>query len=374
VQKHLHIISFDIPFPANYGGVIDVFHKIRCLHGAGIQIILHCFQYGERNPSIELESLCSTVYYYKRSIKLFDQFSILPFNVKSRINKALKNNLLKDNHPILFEVLHTCFLLSDIDLKDRIKLFRHSNIEHNYFNELAKTEQSTLKYIYFKIEAIKLKWFEKKITHANSILSVSTSDLNYFRKTYPNTPSYYLPSFHPFDTITIKKGIGDYILYHGNLSISENYHAAMWLIEHVFSNIKCPVIIAGLNPPKALVQLVNQFPHITLKQNCSSHEMNELVSNAQIHCLYTAQETGLKLKLIHVLYAGRHAVVNQNMLNGTELEKACTVCNNPSEYIYAIESLIKKNMDELLISNRNQYLKDMNNDKKTERLISLFNY
>jgi hypothetical protein len=221
---------------------------------------------------------------------------------------------------------------------------------------------------------MKLKRFEKNINNSQAILSVSTSDLNYFRKTYPNTPSYYLPSFHPFDTITIKKGIGDYILYHGNLSISENYHAAMWLIEHVFSNIKCPVIIAGLNPPKALVQLVNQFPHITLKQNCSSHEMNELVSNAQIHCLYTAQETGLKLKLIHVLYAGRHAVVNQNMLNGTELEKACTVCNNPSEYIYAIESLIKKNMDELLISNRNQYLKDMNNDKKTERLISLFNY
>lgn len=374
MQKHLHIISFDVPFPANYGGAIDVFHKIRCLHEAGINVTLHCFQYGERKPSIELESLCSTVYYYKRTIKLFDQFSILPFNVKSRINKELKKNLLKDNHPILFEVLHTCYLLSDFDLKDRIKLFRHSNIEHNYFNELAKTEQSTLKYIYFKIEAIKLKWFEKKITHANSILSVSKSDLNYFKKTYSNTPSYYLPSFHPFDTITIKKGLGDYILYHGNLSISENYHAAMWLIEHVFSNIKYPVIIAGLNPPKALVQLVNQFPHITLKQNCSLDEMNELVSNAQIHCLYTAQETGLKLKLIHVLYAGRHAVVNQNMLTGTELEKACTICHMPSEYINAIELLIKKNMDELLISNRSQCLTEMDNDKKTERLISLFNH
>jgi hypothetical protein len=373
VQKHLHIISFDIPFPANYGGAIDVFHKIRCLREAGINVILHCFQYGERKPSIELESLCSTIYYYKRSIKLFDQFSILPFNVKSRINKELKKNLLKDNHPILFEVLHTCYLLSDFDLKDRIKLFRHSNIEHNYFNELAKTEQSTLKYFYFKIEAIKLKWFEKKITHANSILSVSKSDLNYFKKTYSNTPSYYLPSFHPFDTITIKKGIGDYILYHGNLSISENYHAAMWLIEHVFSNIKYPVIIAGLNPPKALVQLVNQFPHITLKQNCSLHEMNELVSNAQIHCLYTSQETGLKLKLIHVLYAGRHVVVNQNMLTGTDLMNACVVCNTSDEYILALQDLIKKNTDDLLISKRNHAIKEMNNDKKTQSLIRLLN-
>jgi len=373
VQKHLHIISFDIPFPANYGGAIDVFHKIRCLHEAGISIILHCFQYGERKPSKELESLCSTVYYYKRTIKLFDQFSLLPFNVKSRINKELKQNLLKDNHPILFEVLHTCYLLSEIDLKHRIKLFRHSNIEHNYFNELAKTEQSILKKIYFKIEAKKLKWFEKSISNAQAILSVSKSDLTYFRKTYSNTPSYYLPSFHQFDTITIKKETGDYVLYHGNLSVSENYHAAKWLIEHVFSNIKYPVIIAGLNPPKALVQLVNQFPHITLKQNCSLQEMNELVSNAQIHCLYTAQETGLKLKLIHVLYEGRHVVVNQNMLTGTDLEKACTICNTPSEYIDALDSLFKKNMDELLIAKRHQCLIEMNNDKKTEYLLELMN-
>ena len=373
MQKHLHIISFDIPFPANYGGAIDVFHKIRCLHEAGINITLHCFQYGERKPSEELESLCSTVYYYKRSFKLFDQFSILPFNVKSRINKELKQNLLKDHHPILFEVLHSCHLLSDIDLKDRVKLYRHSNIEHDYFNELAKTEQSIFKYIYFKIEAIKLKWFEKKITHANSILSVSKLDLTYFRKNYSNTRSYYLPSFHQFDTITIKKGLGDYILYHGNLSISENYHAATWLIKHVFSNIKYSVIIAGLNPPEALVLLVNQYPHIILKQNCSSNEMNELVSNAQIHCLYTAQETGLKLKLLHVLYSGRHVVVNQNMLSGTDLEKTCTICNSSLEYIKALDHLIKKNMDELLISNRNQYLIEMNNHKKTEYLISLLN-
>ena len=101
--------------------------------------------------------------------------------------------------------------------------------------------------------------------------------------------------------------------------------------------------------------------------------MNELVSNAQIHCLYTAQETGLKLKLLHVLYSGRHVVVNQNMLSGTDLEKTCTICNSSLEYIKALDHLIKKNMDELLISNRNQYLIEMNNHKKTEYLISLLN-
>ena len=67
MQGHLHIISFDIPYPANYGGVIDVFHKIRCLNLSGVKVILHCFEYGGKKCSAELESMCEKVYYYKRN-------------------------------------------------------------------------------------------------------------------------------------------------------------------------------------------------------------------------------------------------------------------------------------------------------------------
>ena len=31
ITKEIHIITFDIPYPANYGGVIDVFYKIKAL-------------------------------------------------------------------------------------------------------------------------------------------------------------------------------------------------------------------------------------------------------------------------------------------------------------------------------------------------------
>ena len=53
---HLHIISFDIPYPANYGGVIDVYYKAKALSEKGVKVHLHCFQYG-RKPSMVLENL-----------------------------------------------------------------------------------------------------------------------------------------------------------------------------------------------------------------------------------------------------------------------------------------------------------------------------
>lgn len=372
MQSHLHIISFDIPFPANYGGAIDVFHKIRCLYAQGIKVILHCFEYGNRKHAPELEKICETVYYYKRDLSLMNQFSSLPYNVKSRIHPDLKKNLLKDMYPILFEVLHTCYLLNDPDLKDRKKLFRHSNIEHEYFSELAKGEKSLIKKIYLQREAAKLKRFEKQIVYADCILSVSETDLQYFKKTYPSTPSMYLPSFHPFDDLQITSGKGDYILYHGNLSISENYNAALWLIKNVFSKISNAVIIAGLNPPKYLTEAIQRHPHITLKPNCSEKEMQSLISNAHIHCLYTEQATGLKLKLLNVLYSGRFVIANTSMVEGTDLKESCVIANNPQEYTKAIASLFSKEFTKEETEKRKSLIASMDNSEKTKKLIALF--
>jgi hypothetical protein len=371
MQNHLHIISFDIPYPANYGGAIDVFHKIRCLNTQGIKIILHCFEYGDRKSSPELEKICEKVYYYKRDTSFINHLSFLPYNVKSRIDKELKQNLLKDNYPILFEVLHTCYLLNDPDFKNRKKLFRHSNIEHDYFLELAKGEKSFLKKMYLKTESFKLKRFEKQLSHADCILSVSEADLVYFKKIYPNTPSIYLPSFHQFDELQCKQGKGDYILYHGNLSISENYNAAMWLIENVFSKIKYPTIIAGLNPPQHLIESIKKYAHITLRKNCKEQQMQSLIEDAQIHCLYTEQATGLKLKLLNVLYSGRFVIANPAMLTGTQLTAACFMANSPEEYFQQITILLSKEftLEEIII--RKNLISSMDNKMKTKILIDL---
>ncbi len=371
MSKTLHIVSFDIPYPANYGGVIDVYHKIRCLHNNGVKIILHCFKYGSKNKAKELDIYCDKIYYYERNTSFLNHFSLLPFNVKSRINNELKQNLLLDNYPILFEVLHTCYLLNDKELQNRKLLFRHSNIEHHYFKELAKAEKQFLKKIYLYAEAFKLNHFEKTIKKASCILAVSKNDLIYFKKKYPKTPSVYLPSFHEFDEIKSIKGKGNYILYHGNLSVSENYTAAIWLIKNVFSAINVNVIIAGLNPPQHLINLITKYPHISLQANCSEPQMQKLIANAHIHCLYTQQETGLKLKLLNVLFGGRFVLVNKQLLVGTNLNDACIVCNTANDFIKNINKLIEQDFNEQQLEVRKLKILEMNNQDKTNLLIDL---
>lgn len=332
---------------------------------------MHCFEYGDRKPAKALEQYCRQVYYYKRRTGPLSLLSFLPYNVRSRQSELLLQNLLTNKAPIICEVLHTCSLLKDPRFADRLKIYREVNIEHEYYRHLAQGEKSLLKKLYLYTEARKLKRFEKVLKHADKIAAVSGTDRAHFNKAYPSIPTALLPCFHEFDEVKIKEGKSDYILYHGNLGVSENYAAAGWLIDHVFSNIAYRVVIAGLNPPDFLRQKIAQHRHIELKENCTVNEMNELVENAQVHCLYTAQATGLKLKLLNVLYRGRHVIANNEMLSGTSLAGACKVVNSPSEYIEALRSLMTQEFTTQHASERKELVSDYDNAAKIATLLKM---
>ena len=330
--KHIHIISFDIPYPANYGGVIDIYNSIRLLNKEGMEITLHCFQYRGKKESPELEKLCKKVFYYKRKTGLCSNLSLLPYIVKSRKDKNLLKNLLSDSDPILFEGKHSCYYLNDERLNDRLKIYRPSNIEYDYYTGLAKAEKSLWKRFYFSIEAQKLKRFQKQLKYADVIMSVSEYDTDYFKAMFPNKKVEHFMPFHSYDAFDIETGKGDYVLYHGKLSVPENENAVTYLVKEVFSKEKdLPFIIAGHEPSQALKNLIEEHTNVTLIESPNDEELKKLIQNAAVNLLYTSQPTGVKLKLISVLFNGRNCVVNDKMLEGIGLENVCIVANTPPE-------------------------------------------
>ncbi len=380
MQKHLHIVAFDVPYPPDYGGVIDVFYKLKVLHQAGFKLHLHCFQYG-RAKAPELTHFCESVNYYPRNQKNWKAlFSLQPFTVYTRQSKTLEDNLLQDNYPILFEVLHTCYLLNDERFKTRITFFRHSNIEHHYYKHLALAEKNWIKKIYLRLEAIKLKRFEPVVTNASAILAVNENDTVYFQKKYPNLKTYFLPSFHEHDAVNIelKTQATPYLLYHGNLSISENYQAVLWLVNQVFNRLPAiKIIIAGKNPPAFLQQALSNYSHITVFANPNSSEMEMLIAQAKVHVLYTQQATGLKLKLLNVLFKGQYIISNPLMLHGTVFKNAqpstgLIVATTPDDYVTHITHCFNTAFDETLISKRQQLMESSRTSCITQTFVQVY--
>ncbi|MEI7896003.1 MAG: glycosyltransferase family 1 protein [bacterium] len=370
----LHIISFDIPFPANYGGVIDVYYKLRALHAAGVSIHLHCYEYRRNRPE-ELKRYCSSVNYYRRTTGLKANFGLKPYIVASRMSKKLVLNLLKDDHPILFEGLHTCGIISDARLKGRFLIYRESNIEHHYYLHLAKAEKNPGKKLFFLAESLRLKMFQKILRHASVMLTVSQADTSYLASEFPENRVVYLPSFHHDDEVNIIPGSGTYALYQGKLSVPENSVAAEFLIKSVWEDSFPELIIAGLDPPEWLIRLASQHQNIQIVKNPADTEMFSLIRKAHVNIMVTFQPTGLKLKLLNALFNGRFCLVNEEMVTGTGLDDLCYIAGDPNELKQVLLRLFSLKFTQDQIDNRitvlQKHYSNQNNCKLLLEILTL---
>jgi hypothetical protein len=61
--KPLHIVSFDNPYPPVYGGIIDVYYKLKALHALGFEIYLHCFVYTKLHPRDKQKAIKKEVHF-----------------------------------------------------------------------------------------------------------------------------------------------------------------------------------------------------------------------------------------------------------------------------------------------------------------------
>jgi predicted nucleic acid-binding protein len=332
---------------------------------------LHCFEYG-RDEAKELDALCEEVFYYPRLTGLKSNISIKPYIVNSRRSEPLMENLLKNNYPILFEGLHSCFYMDDPRLKNRRKIYRESNIEHHYYYHLYKSEKSVFQKAFFLCESWRLKLYQKKLSYADLMLVVSMSDTEYLKKHFPGKQVEYLPSFHPNDDFTVIPGKGDYIFYHGKLSVQENYHAAEYLIQNIFRNTKHKLIIAGMDPPEHLKKLCNETSNVELIEKPDDETMFKLIQNAQANILITFQATGLKLKLLNTLYKGRFCIVNPEMVQGTGLESLCKVGKTDKELKQLIGEVFDMDFSIDEVKSRGDILRENYTNKiNAARLVGL---
>lgn len=370
MTKHVHIVTHEIPWPTDFGGVIDLFYKITALHQQGVKIHLHCF-FKTRMPQSVLSLYCETVHYYprKKHLSLF-HFNI-PFIVQSRRDDALLENLNKDNHPIILEGVHCTYLLQHQKLSNRKVMVRLHNIESNYYFNLYRNEKNIFKKLYYRLESLLLKKYERKIAASRSTFcTVSKQDQNYFQTQLHNASTFFLPVFIPWRLVKSESGKGLYCLYHGNLSVNENEEAVIWLIKNVFCDNGIPFVVAGKSPSDRLKKLIHHYSNTCIIENPSDFEIEDLIKKAQINILPSFNNTGIKLKILHALYNGRHCICNNNAVAGSELESLCIITNDVSSTKEAIKIHFDMPFSENEIQKRKTKLQELyNNSQNAEQLI-----
>lgn len=335
--QRIHIVSFDVPFPADYGGVIDIYFTCRALTRLGAEVVLHCFQYG-RPKREELLEVASEVYYYDRPRAKGVLSRHVPYITGSRAHPDLLARLRQDVAPILFEGLHTTAFLGHPSLAGRRQVVRMHNIEHDYYGELAGQESHPGKKIFYLLESRRLKSYESVLHQADAIAAISEGDAHSLHARF-GEKVVEVPGFHPYHEVSGPLGLGAYAFYHGNLSVIENHRAALWLVNKVFRDLDYPLVLAGRAPRQELIRAVRPFPWIRVIGDPEQDEMDTLLRDAQMVVLPTFQATGLKLKLLSSLFKGRHVIANADMVKGTGLGSLCAIGDTPKAFLDLVHGL-----------------------------------
>ncbi|MEO9098783.1 MAG: glycosyltransferase [Ginsengibacter sp.] len=339
------------------------------LSGIGIKIHLHCFEYG-RGQQPELNQYCEEVFYYKRKTFFQTTELRLPYIVSSRINSLLIENLLKDNYPVLLEGIHCTYYLYNGQLRNRKVLVRLHNVEYEYYDQLANSAKNIYKKTYYKLESRLLKKYEKSIAAKAKLLAVNEKDKHTYQEIFLAKDIEFLPVFLPFKVVKSKQGNGHFCLYHGNLSVSENERAVLWLLKNVSSQSEMKFIIAGKNPAAFLKNKILENKNVELKENPSQEEMEDLINNAHVHLLPSFNSTGIKIKLLNALFNGRFVITNAASVAGTGLASLCEIAEDGKENLKKINELFEISFSETEIIKRKEILCKMyDNEKNAQQLM-----
>jgi len=330
----LHIICLDDPSQPVYGGVIDMHYRIRALANAGVRLHLHIFYKGKSPDLSVLRQWADVVYTYPRKSPWLCFWRNEPFIVSSREHPDLYQRLAQDNHPVLFEGIHTTATVPALrKMYPERKLFlRAHNIESHYYNELYHATSDWIRRIYFRREFLKIRtWEHATLPLFTSVWSISTEETERLKSLNPS--SLWIPAFihfrnqriHMLPALDAEKCT---LLFHGNFSVDENRISAEWLLN--FFRNKSPesmeLILAGKN-----LKACSFEPHAYVRQVSDPEFMEDLLTEADIVVLPGKQRSGVKIKLLESLAAAKRVICSPEIASGSGLEQDLICFENEEE-------------------------------------------
>lgn len=322
-MKELHIISFNYPYPPSYGGIIDVYYKIKALSDIGIKIHLHCFvDTIPEKVDEEIKILVKNIFFYQKKKDLLLYFSRKPFAAVIRSSKTLLENITRIQAPVLFEGMQTT---DSIDiLKNRgFKLYlRLHNNESAYYKGLAASEKNIFKKIIYTIESLKFDHYQKKLLRKfDAVFCLSQKEYHEADDISKNAVLIHL--FHGNESVRNLDKKGDYFLFHGDLSISDNKKALEETINLFKTLPKYKLVVASDRANESLQKRISKIENIRLVPIGNENNLHCLFKNAHANILLSYQNSGTKVKLFNALYNGRFVIINQNITDDEFLINLC---------------------------------------------------
>lgn len=322
-MKELHIISFNYPYPPSYGGIIDVYYKIRALSDLGVKIHLHCFVDSiPEKIDPEVKECIENIFFYQKKKNPLLYFSGKPFAAVIRNSEVLIQNLKKTPAPILFEGLQTTSVIEYLkDYKQPLYLRYHNN-EAEYYKGLSLSEKNIFKKVIYSIESSKYTGYQKQLLKKFRTI-FCLSEKEYKEVEFYSKNAQLVHIFHGNASVRQLDKKGGYFLFHGDLTTADNKKALNETIDLFKTLPQYQLIVASDRASEDIKKKISVIENISLTPIQTTENLHQLLENAHANILISYQNSGTKVKLFNTLYNSRFIIMNGNITDDPVLTDLC---------------------------------------------------
>lgn len=369
-MKELHIISFNYPYPPSYGGIIDVYYKIKALSDLGIKIHLHCFT--DQVPSIidtEIKDITENVFFYRKKKNPLLYFSPVPFAAAIRNSDILLKNLEKNKAPILFEGLQTTHIIRFLRDSEHKLYLRYHNNESEYYKGLSLSEKNIFKKIIYKIESLKYSGYQKKLLKQfETVFCLSEKEYQEVKACSENAQLVHI--FHGNTSVKVLDAKGKYFLFHGDLTTADNKKALNETIDLFKTLPQYKLVVASDRATQDIKRKISAVGNITLTPIQTTENLHQLLENAHANILISYQNSGTKVKLFNTLYNSRFVIISENITDDPVLKSLCFFGSDMKEIRQQIITSAEKEYHDT--ENRKKTLERTHSDiAKAEAMVKI---
>ncbi|WP_438349491.1 glycosyltransferase family 4 protein [Paenibacillus sp. FA6] len=366
------VVCSDFPYPADHGGRVDTWGRIKVLAELGWKI--HLVVCGKQMPS---DADMKVVYRYVEDIKLCERRSklvdllyVIPMQVQSR-NVLRYVNIDEDYDYVLLEGDYVYPILSNPHINHNNVILRVHNDEAVYFKALARSTKNRIHKLYYHMESWKFKTLQKRmIQKVDKYLFISNKEFEIFQSLHPATKSLFLPPPVTRDAFLANTFQSKNVIFIGSLFMPNNREAIEWYLAHIhplmLKETDYKFIIAG-NSRKQSLSWLESYDMTNVVVHDTPESLDDIYSSGYLFVNPMRNGAGVKLKTIEAIQNGLPVISTSIGYEGTGLvhNKHIMVADKPEEFYHSMKQLFDNPAQaQALLESSQKYIRNHYDHKK----------
>lgn len=324
----LTIIAMEIPYPANHGGRVDVWRRLKALKRLGVQTQLLCWSPERPSPQVtsaieaevsEFICLSYPTGLAQRARRLID-LATYPLGVTSRLVRPPELDRLigavRQFEPdlLMADHVHCAQLAARVaDGLGKPFIIRSHDIEHLHYRQLMRTAPTFAAKIRNYLAQRHLEAFEKNMfKRSAAVFDISSADLERWRAMgFSN--GFHLPPIIDFSEVPPAPETQNFsydAAFLGNLKTDNNITGVLWFLDQVR-----PLILR--ERPDFRIAIAGSSPIDAIRHACAASGVTLVADPADANAFYRSARVcfdpvssglGVSIKALDMLASGRPIV------------------------------------------------------------------